>query len=118
MKYWIEYADLKKQKGRVGYYSTLINHKPKLDSDSFLITLELDNLIQKHEIDEDKIEFLSFLRNKTNNFGILLDVSVSKTDDKNIKTEFLNDKEIFLKMSEKNPHLNDLRNSFKFDIEY
>lgn len=118
MKYWIEYADLKKQKGRAGYYSSLINHKPKLDSESFLINLELDNLIQKHEIDEDKIEFLSFLRNKTNNFGILLNISVSKTDDKNIKTEFLNDKEIFLKMSKKNPNLNALKNSFKFDIEY
>ena len=118
MKYWIQYADLKKQKGRAGYYSTLINHKPKLDSETFLINLELDNLIQKHEIDEDKSEFLSFLRNKTNNFGILLNVCVSKNDDKNVKTEFLSDKEMFLKMSEKNPNLKDLKTNFKLDIEY
>ncbi len=111
---WNKYGFQARKRGKQGLYVTLSKHIPEL-KENFRIEFEIDNEIQKIELDAEKADLLSYLRQSLNNYSISLDLKINK-EDTGIK--HLTSKDKFLKMAEKNPALNQLRERLNLDIEY
>lgn len=111
---WKSYGYKLKQSGRQGLHVTLSKRAPVL-SDDFVIDFEIDNEVQKMEMESERSDLLSFLRSELNNYGISLNITLTAKDD-SIRT--LTSKDKFLKMAEKNSVLHELRERLNLDIEY
>lgn len=116
MKFWLQYAELLKQKGKGGMHSTLNKYEPKLNTETFIVSFDLDSELQKIEFQQQSQDFLSFLRKNLDNYSIKIQLNVLAMD-QGVKVH-LNSKDKFIKMAEKNPDLNLLRDKFNLDIEY
>ena len=114
MSKWNAFSHQLKEKGRQGLYVTLTKRKPVL-KENFILEFTIDNEIQKIELEEERSNLLSFIRTELNNYGIQLKVLLSQEDN---SVKHLSSKDKFMKMAEKNPALNDLREKLNLDIEY
>jgi hypothetical protein len=76
----------------------------------------VDSELQKIEFQKQSQEFLSFLRKKLDNYSIKIEINVLAMD-QGVKIH-LGSKDKFLKMADKNPDLNLLKDQFNLDIEY
>lgn len=96
------------------FHSTLTKNKPTF-KEGFQIVFEVDNKIQKSEIDDRKLELLPKLRETLNNFQIQLDVQVNeKLENKKPYTP----QEKFNKMASKNPALQKLKDQLDLEIDF
>lgn len=111
---WKSFSYKLKDKGRQGLYITLSKRLPEL-KDDFQLEFEIDNEIQKIELEEERINLLTFLRSELNNYGISLKVILRETEDTVVH---LSSKDKFLKMADKNPALHELRERMNLDVEY
>jgi len=110
---WGRYAEQIKDKGKHSLYSTMTKRKPILKEDN-IIGLDIDNSVQKSELDEEGAEIHEFLRRELDNGKIRIDVNVLKTKlDRKPYTSM----EKFKRMAEKNPSIEKFREQLNLDID-
>lgn len=95
------------------FYATLSKHKPKIDSNVILLTV--DNKVQADLIKDRKVEILGFVREKLNNYQIQMETRVTEITSKD-KPYTSQDK--YNKMVEKNPVLRNLKDQLSLEIDY
>jgi len=96
-------------------YSTLISHYPNLNKNG-VIELELSNNAQFDDFNSKiKSELIGFLRDKSGNDSLRVEVKIHKEADDNKKPYTSDEK--FKYLSRKNPILNKLKQEFNLDFE-
>ncbi len=95
------------------FYATLSKHKPEIDSNVILLTV--DNKVQADLIKDRKAEILGFIREKLNNYQIQMETRVTEITSKD-KPYTSQDK--YNKMVEKNPVLKNLKDQLSLEIDY
>jgi DNA polymerase III subunit gamma/tau len=113
-KFWNDYALEVNNSGKKSLYIALSTKKPQL-IDKYTILLTVENEVQREAVKNELTDLVLFLRNKLNNFKINIQVEVAKGDS---SKKYYTSKEKYLKMAEKNPHLNTLFKKLDLDIEY
>ncbi|MCE3280594.1 MAG: polymerase subunit gamma/tau [Bacteroidetes bacterium] len=110
---WLKYAnEMKTRKANLG--SALASKMPVL-KDSVKIEFTINNKALEEAINEDKMNFLGFLRNELNNFSIQLELIMVQSEDKaNLYTAT----DRYKRLAEKNPAINKFRQAFDLDIEF
>jgi len=112
---WHKYLIQLKSQKRSSLHSTLGSREVTIKEGNVL-RLVLDNEIQKVEIIENRSEMLNFLRAELNNYGIQLDLEVSKEEGE--KKRVYTNRDRFEHMSEKNPALLRLQERLDLDVGY
>lgn len=112
--YWDLYCDKLKEEQKWSLMSTLNKHKPKLGAD-YHVTFDVENNIQRNEIEKEKPELMEFLRTRLNNFQMQLEVIV--LEHSQVK-QLYTPQEKFKHMAEKNPALIDLRKRLDLDVDF
>lgn len=112
--YWDLYCDKLKEEQKWSLMSTLNKHKPNLGAE-YHVTFEVENNIQRNEIEKEKPELLEFLRTRLNNFQMQLETIV--LDHERVK-QLYTPQEKFKHMAEKNPALLDLRQRLDLDVNF
>lgn len=111
---WNRYASDLKAKGRANLSSVLQSKKPVLNENS-IIEFTISNKATEETINEDKMNFLGFLRKELNNYSIQLNLLMVEQEDKaNLYTAT----DRYKRMAEKNPEINKFRQAFDLDIEF
>jgi DNA polymerase-3 subunit gamma/tau len=95
-------------------FSALNTHLPTI-IDELTIEIGVDNLIQKDQIQEQKPQILSFLRQNLNNYAVNFIISIKEI--KKQQKAYL-PAEKFQKMMEKNPDIEKLKNDLDLDLIY
>jgi DNA polymerase-3 subunit gamma/tau len=110
---WLKYAnEMKTRKANLG--AALAGKMPVL-KDSARIEFTINNKALEEAINEDKMNFLGFLRNELNNFSIQLELIMVQSEDKaNLYTAT----DRYKRLVEKNPAINKFRQAFDLDIEF
>src|SRR4030095_3226759 len=98
--------------GRRELAVALNKHQPRL-LDNYVVEIPVDNPIQSDEIQSNKLELLSYLKDALSNTSIDLSPRVI-TSAEHTETAYT-PAEKFSRMAEKNPDLNQLRQ--QFDLE-
>ncbi|MCW3082698.1 MAG: polymerase subunit gamma/tau [Bacteroidetes bacterium] len=113
-KVWVNYANELKAKGRANLGAALSNKMPVL-TDGNKIEFTTNNKALEEAINEDKMNFLGFLRKELNNYSIQLELKMVETEDKaNLYTAT----DRYKRLAEKNPDINKFRQAFDLDIEF
>mgnify|MGYP006430310905 FL=1 len=112
---WRQYAYLAKDKGMETYYNALLKRDPIFESNE-KIKIVVDNQIQVEVIRSELNELITFLREKLNNHFIEIQIELSEAPEEEVK--FLNGKDKFDALAEKNPKLHALKKLFNLDIEF
>ena len=114
MSHWNIYAATVKNQGKNSLYSTMKKRDPRVEKD-FVVVLEIDNELQERDLNTEKPELMAYLREHLNNWSIRLNAVVVE-DKESQKLYTPRDK--YLRMVEKNPKLNDLKQKLDLDIDY
>lgn len=110
---WDNYANELKTRARSGLASTLLNTRPTKKGN--LIEFPIHNKAQEESINEDKMNFLGFLRKELNNYSIQLNLILIQAEEKdNLYTAT----DRYKRLAEKNPAINKFRQTFDLDIEF
>ncbi|MCE2496458.1 MAG: DNA polymerase III subunit gamma/tau [Flavobacteriales bacterium] len=112
--YWDLYCDKLKEEQKWSLMNTLNKHKPNLGAD-FHVTFEVENNIQRNEIEKEKPELMEFMRTRLNNFQMQLEVIV--LEHSQVK-QLYTPQEKFKHMAEKNPALLDLQRRLDLDVDF
>ncbi len=110
---WKGYALMVKREKKDSLYSTLMNSKMTMTSDH-QITLNIVNTVQASELEREKVELLSYIRNELKNYGIGLNYKQIESK----KTVVMDSKGIFDQLAEDNSSLKKFRKLFNLDIEF
>ena len=113
-KRWDEYAQNLQNKNRSSLASTMMTCKPEL-GEKFRLKVVLDNKVQQNELNQEKVEILTFLREKLNNYGIQIDTEVRVEVQ---KKRYYTNRERFDRLVELNPKLQELRNRLNLDPDF
>ncbi len=81
-----------------------------------LYAIVVDNQVQVDYIQPLLGDFISFLRDKVNNFSLEVKLQISDNPDEEVK--YLTGKDKFAAMARKNPNLHVLKSLFNLDIDY
>ncbi|MCB0482067.1 MAG: hypothetical protein KDC83_11585 [Flavobacteriales bacterium] len=114
MEVWMKYIQLARKKNKASFITLLQTCEPQLGS-NFLISVKLDNSVQESELNQEKSDFLSFLRSELNNWGVDLESSVRKKEE---KVKYYTNRDQFDRMAELNPMLLELKKRLGFDPDY
>jgi DNA polymerase-3 subunit gamma/tau len=112
---WKKFASNLEKQGRITLHTALVKRTPAL-GDNFSVTFSVDNMTIEKDLNEIKVDLLSFIRADLSNYKISLDVTVSNEADPNAVPYTPSEK--FKKLAEKNPLLNELKRRFDLEIEY
>lgn len=110
---WNEMAERFRSQGKESLYSTLHRKLPPIEDQT--IVLEIYNSVQEKEIDESRGDILEMLREKLNNYSLLLETR--RVEEKDEDVTLYTDRDKFAKMAEKNPSLLTLKNKLDLDFE-
>lgn len=111
---WIRYAQELKEKGRANLAAVFLSRKPELKA-NLIIEFIISNKATEEAINEEKMDFLGFLRKALSNYSIQLQLVMQEQEDKaNLYTAT----DRFKRMAEKNPDINRFRQAFDLDIEF
>jgi len=113
--YWRQFAYQLKDNGMETFYQALIKRDPLVLSDEQYV-LVVDNQVQIDYIQPLLTDFISFLREKVNNFSLEVKLQISDNPDEEVK--YLTGKDKFSAMARKNPNLHVLKSLFNLDIDY
>jgi DNA polymerase-3 subunit gamma/tau len=111
---WNVYANALKAKGKTNLATALLNKRPILINES-LVEFTINNKALEESINEDKPNFLGFLRKELNNNSIQLNLIMTLAEDK-INLYTATDR--YKHLAEKNPNINKLRQTFDLDVEF
>jgi DNA polymerase III subunit gamma/tau len=109
---WMEIAVNYKNENHL--YITFLKHKPQ-KRDNFNIDFNVDNKIQKKEIEERAFEFMPKISEKLNNYSIQLNIGVNEHT---IDTKPYTPQEKYNKMVELNPEIKNLKEQLGLDIDF
>lgn len=113
--YWKQFAYQLKDNGMETFHHALIKRDPLVINDE-LYAIVVDNQVQVDYIQPLLGDFISFLRDKVNNFSIEVKLQISDNPDEEVK--YLTGKDKFAAMARKNPNLHVLKSLFNLDIDY
>lgn len=108
---WDKYIQELKKNGQKILPSVLATDQPKLKENVILI--ELPNETMKSNVEKEKAELLSFLKRDLRNSDISLKIKVNAAV---AERKAYTPQEKYEKLKEKNPLLEDLKNTFGLDI--
>ena len=111
---WDKYANDLKTKGKANLALALLSKRPVLVNET-LIEFTVNNKALEESINEDKLNFLGFLRKELNNFSIQLNLLMTAAED---KTNLYTATDRYKHLAEKNPNINKLRQAYDLDIEF
>ncbi len=111
---WNVYANELKGKGKTSIATALLNRRPVLLNDTTL-EFTVNNKALEESINEDKMNFLGFLRRELNNYDIQLRTVMATIED---KTNLYTATDRYKHLAGKNPVINRLRQAFDLDIEF
>ncbi len=111
---WDKYANDIKAKGRANLATALLSRRPVLKNET-IIEFTINNKAIEESIEEDKMNFLGFLRKELNNFLIQLQLIMTSAEE---KTNLYTATDRYKHLAEKNPAINKLRQIFDLDIEF
>ncbi len=111
---WDIYANDLKVKGKANLATSLLSKRPFLENET-TITFPINNKALEETINEDKQNFLGFLRKELNNYSVQLNLVMTSAED---KTNLYTAMDRFKRLAEKNPTINKLRQTFDLDIEF
>lgn len=112
--YWDLYCDKLKEEQKWSMMNTLNKRRPDLAAD-YKATFEVENNIQRNELEREKPELMEFLRTRLNNFQFQLETLVLEMED--VK-QLYTPQEKFKHMAEKNPALLNLRQQLDLDVDF
>ena len=112
-KVWMAYAETFKVQSP-DFYITLTSRMPEVKED-LTIELTIDNVVQEKELNDRKMDMLTFLREQLKNSKMQLQTVLNKNPE-NIKP--FTPQEKFKKMNEKNPNLKKLKDKFDLEIDF
>jgi DNA polymerase III subunit gamma/tau len=112
-KAWIEYANSMNERGKVSLYTTLIMRKPEL-KENYKAYFQLDNKVQEDTIKAEMPELLSYLRNKLNNFSLVIETEINKVE---AEKRPYTSQDKYRRMTEINPNIQDFRQQLDLEIE-
>ena len=111
-KHWEEYTDLLNKKGQKSMASIVGTALPILE-DGFKILFTVPNKLMEDQFKKGKPKLLKFLREKLNNYGIEILLTLNETVEKRFA---YTPQEKYLKMKGMNPLLEKLRQTFELDM--
>jgi DNA polymerase-3 subunit gamma/tau len=111
---WEKYANDLKVKGKSNLGIALLSKRPLL-LDKTTIEFIITNKALEETINEDKMNFLGFLRKELNNYAIQLNLQLSVNED---KTNLYTATDRYNRLVEKNPMIKKFRQAFDLDIEF
>jgi DNA polymerase-3 subunit gamma/tau len=111
---WEKYANDLKLKGKSNLGIALLSKRPVL-VDKTIIEFTINNKALEETINEDKMNFLGFLRKELNNYHIQLNLQLSVNED---KTNLYTATDRYNRLVEKNPMIKKFRQTFDLDIEF
>lgn len=111
-KVWRTFADQLPEDGPRSLYTTLIGDKPVIEGE--VISFKMVNAIQEKDLGEIKGDLMEFLRTQLQNKALELRTSVEKK--KEVKREFLSEREKYERLVAKNPLLEELRKRLNLDL--
>ena len=113
-KLWLEYANKRKQEGKINVFTLMTSNEPVL-LDDYMIQVGIENKVQETQLVEEKIDLLNFLRVELQNFSVdIVTRQVEYAEKKKLYTST----EKYQHMVEKNPTLETFRQKFNLSIEY
>lgn len=112
---WKRFAFQCKEEGMDTLYAALSGRDPKVNLETFMITHEIDNTVQKTFLESNEARLMSFLRTELENFSVSLTIIEITGDD---SKKLYSGKDKFEDMAKRNPHLQTLQKRFKLDIDF
>ncbi|TXD47176.1 DNA polymerase III subunit gamma/tau [Polaribacter sp. IC073] len=109
---WKEYVGILISKGERSMASIIGTDIPKLNQ-GFQISFTVPNKLMQDQFHKGRPKLLVFLREKLNNYGIVITVTLNEAVEK--KFAYTPD-EKYNKLKEKNPFLEKLRQTFELDL--
>lgn len=114
LKLWTEYANKKKEEGKINIFTLMTGNDPVL-LDNYIIQIGIENKVQETQLSEEKIDLLNFLRVELQNFSI--DIQTKQVEHSEKKRLYTSN-EKYQHMVEKNPKLEEFKQKFNLNIEY
>lgn len=112
---WEKYANDLKLKGKSNLGIALLSKRPSIGADKATIEFTINNKALEEAINEDKMNFLGFLRRELNNFAIQLNLQLTVNEEKaNLYTAT----DRYNRLVEKNPMIKKFRQTFDLDLEF
>jgi DNA polymerase-3 subunit gamma/tau len=110
---WLKYAnEMKTRKANLG--NALASKMPLL-KENYRVEFTITNKALEEAINEDKMNFLGFLRSELNNYAMQLELIMVQAEDKaNLYTAT----DRYKRLAEKNPDIHKFRQAFDLDIEF
>ena len=78
---WLEYAKTIEKKGKISLFRLFSEQFPKID-DNFLLHFPVESQALAEDIQTEKPELLTFLRESLNNYGIDIDFPVMAVEER------------------------------------
>ena len=110
---WKSFQQILKDKGKASL-ATIFANEPELREENLLI-VTLENKALEEEFEAQKTDTLDYLRKQLNNYAIQIETVVNK--DISAKVAYT-PQEKYVKMSTKNPNLDQFRKRFDLDVGY
>ena len=112
MLYWNQYANKAKEAHKINVYTLLSSSDPIMESPEEII-VHVEHKIQEHQLQEEMIDFLNFLRPRLKNFHLTIK---SKQVAKAVVNRLYTNIEKYQYLIEKNPKLEEMRKRFNLDV--
>ncbi|MBW7868210.1 MAG: hypothetical protein H3C31_07805 [Brumimicrobium sp.] len=109
---WRQFAHKLKDEGQGNLYTSMLANDPLLVEGN-IIKHTVNNNVQKEFLEANLYNILHFLRQELKNTSIEIQIFVEETAESKLFTS----KDKFDDMAKRNPDLNNLRNTFKLDID-
>jgi len=110
---WKTYAERLKENNKTNLYITLTKNDPQL-KENYQIELTLDNSAQEEVLTDEKINLLDYLRKELKNTQITLKTTVDSGDQ---DERPITPRDRYIKLAEKNPNIDKLRQQLDLDID-
>jgi DNA polymerase-3 subunit gamma/tau len=115
MTKWNEYAKTQDERNRKTLFTALTKTQPEL-KEGWKINHTLENITLFNSFNNEKQEFLDYLKKELNNFSISLQSNLVKNE--NAEVFLYTDKEKFKKFAEDHPELLYLKEKLHLDFEF
>ena len=114
-KVWSKFVENQRENGKINLVASLSMCEIKLDG--MVVTFNIINELQDEQLNSERADLLYFLRKNLQCADLELEIDKKKiTEESEAPKVFLNDKEKYVKMAEKNPSIEALRKKLDLDL--